>query len=114
MNAKHTKLPTTARLTTKTAEALAKIAATKPNTPLTIILEEVMQEAADLPARISPDEERQAALIYRYMMDEVTSLTTRTKNGELGAAEKALAARVTAIAIRRIFLTAKGRIQLSK
>jgi hypothetical protein len=109
------KQPTTVRLPKSGSEALLTLETRYPGTSRSKILEKVLIEAVNEPDRIviSNDEFKQSAYIHRYLWSIVKEFTTEPKRTDNGAAEKALAARVTAKMIKRVFLEAKGRIELA-
>lgn len=108
--------PTAVRLAPKAAEALKKLAEKNPGASRSAIVESALVEAATLPERIpiSQEEFVTAANIHKYLCNEYTAYSTGPKKTEDCAAEKALAASVTAIMLKRVFLEAKGRIVISK
>lgn len=108
--------PSTVRLTPRATSALISLEVKHPGINRTIMVENALIEAAMLPEKtpITEEEFAQAALMYKSLCTEVTAYTTGPKKTMDGAAEKALAARVTAILLKRVFLEAKGRIVISQ
>lgn len=108
--------PTTVRLTGKAATALIGLGIKHPGISRSTLVEMSLLETASQGDRtlITENEHKLARFIYRYLLELAKAHTTGAQSNVPKARQIALAAKTTALLIKKVFLEAKGRIAITE